>query len=84
MINKEIFFSFPIPYPRLLVPLSQENADQPDWVLEREERATLHGRAVGAAAERAGERERDTGVVHPAEERRDQKAHGEFVINSDN
>lgn len=61
-----IFF---FPFRRLpLVPLSKEDADQPDGFPERQERAAVHGRAVGAAAERSGQRERNTGVIHATEE----------------
>lgn len=60
----------------LPVPLSEKNADQSDGVPERQERASVHGRAVGAAAERAGLRQRHPRGLHPAEEGGDQEAVG--------
>ena len=59
--------------------MSQEDADQPDRLLEREERAALHGRAVGVAAERPSQRKWHTGVVYSTEERRDQKENGKYI-----
>lgn len=66
-----MIFSFPIPFPRLLVPLSKENADQLNWVLEWQKCSTIHGRAVGAVAECSIQREWDSRDIHPTEERGD-------------
>lgn len=59
--------------------MPQENADQSDWIPEREERAPLHGRALGAASKCSGQREWNTGVFHAAEERRNKEANGTYV-----
>lgn len=72
-----VFFSLPVPCPiPCLVSVPQEDADKPHRVPEREECASVYGRALGVVAERAGERERHTGIVHAAEEGRDQEENG--------
>lgn len=75
-VSNVFSFSFPIHPHASLVPLSKKNADQSDGIPEREERSAVHGRAVGAAAERAGEWHRHPGDLHSTEERGDQETHG--------
>lgn len=58
--------------------MSKENADQLNWISQRKECAPVHGGAVGATTECAGERERDTGVLYAAEKRGNKETYGTY------